>query len=305
MSTARRLLYSLLVLLIFLVGLELIGRLLPAIDNRTPFAPHRERGWTLPVGTTFMFSGFEVNINRLGMRSPEPAENPALRVLTLGDSSAFGHMLRDTETFSAALAQRTSTDVQNGAVPGYTCEQSRSRYREVVDELAPDILLVYTLHNDVRRITTADEVWLNRAAVLGIHRLLALGQRRLQARRQESRVSISKYRQCLNWLAAAQATRGGHTLLISPVNRTHFASHGVYDTQEEQPYRDAILEIAEQTSTFYLDLTEISWAEGSSADRMMHDEVHPTAAGHSLIAKRIQLTLTNSGLRWPRKGVPQ
>ena len=186
MTPARRLGFSLLILLVFLGGLEVLGRQLPANDNRTGFAAHPDRGWTLPSSTAFEFFGVPAHTNRLGLRSPEPEDEPSLRVVVLGDSTAFGHGVRDAETFSAQLAQRTGADVQNAGVPGYTCLQSADRYDDIAAALRPDILVVYTLHNDVRKLEAGDETWVNRSATSGISRLLSTGQRWLKVLEREA-----------------------------------------------------------------------------------------------------------------------
>ena len=307
MTTARRLLYTLAVLLVFLSGLEILGRLLPANDNRTAFAAHPVRGWTLPEHTTFSFFEVPATTNSLGLRSAEPQDSPALRVLTLGDSSAFGHGVADGETFSAVLAQRTGADVQNGGVPGYTCVQSASRYQDVAGVLRPDILLVYTLHNDVRKITSDDEIWVNRAATLGVLRLLSTAQRWMKMRQGASRVTLEVFRRCLTGLIEAQQARAGSVLLIMPFEQKHLDARGtgVSGTQgmgHQRPYRDVLSELAEVHHLPFLNLTDTTWAGDHPTASLMLDSVHPTATGHRLIAAQILRTLAGSGVVWPRKG---
>lgn len=308
MLTARRLLFSLAVLVAFLGGVELLGRLLPANDNRTVFAAHPTRGWTLPESTTFEFFGVPATTNHLGLRSAAPQASPAVRVLTLGDSSAFGHGVDDAETFSAMLAKRTGADVQNGGVPGYTCVQSADRYRDLVDVLRPDILMLYTLHNDVRKITSEDEIWVNRAATLGILRLLSTAQRWLKMRRGDSRVTVAEYEACISGLIAAQQSRGGGLLLIAPFEQKHLEVRGTgvsgaKGMGHQRPYRDVLAALAETHSQPFLNLTDTSWAGDHPTASLMLDPVHPTATGHRLIATEIQRTLSEAGVSWPRKGV--
>lgn len=305
MTPARRLGFSLLILLVFLGGLELLGRLLPANDNRTNFAAHPERGWTLPISSSFEFFGARAQTNRLGLRSPEPQVDPALRVLVLGDSTVFGHGVEDGETFSAQLARRTGADVQNAGVPGYTCLQSADRYDDLAAVLAPDILIIYTLHNDVRKLTAGDEVWVNRSATSGMLRLLSTAQRWLKVRRGESRVSLSQYRRCLSRLTARQQQRGGQTLLIAPFDWRHLKRRGKAlgsGRGDQRPYRDILAEFEEQPGLTFLDLTDTAWAGDASSTVLMLDQVHPAAPGHQRIAAQIQQTLTSAGVQWPQDG---
>ena len=306
MTPARRLGYTLLILSVFLGGLEMLGRLLPSNDNRTGFAAHPDRGWTLPRSASLDFFGVPAQTNHLGLRSPEPVEQPSLRVVVLGDSTAFGHGVGDEETFSAQLALRTGADVQNAGVPGYTCLQSADRYHDIVAALLPDILVVYTLHNDVRKLDSEDEIWVNRAAVWGIMRLLTTAQRWLRVRRGESRVSLSQYRRCLSGLAARQQEHGGQTLVISPFDRRHldarFEERRAHGKGHQRPYRAVLAALAEQPGITLLDLTDTTWAGEESVEVLMLDAVHPAAAGHQRIAAQIEDSLAVAGVQWPQDG---
>jgi len=290
-----------------LLALEVAGNQLPSNDNRTPFAAHPERGWTLPASTTFQFVDVASTTNRLGLRSPEPATNPELRILTLGDSTTFGHGVQDHETFSARLAQDTGVDVQNGGVPGYTCLQSMNRYNEVVDHLNPDILLIYTLHNDVRKLVTADDIWVNRAATLGIFRLLSTVQRAIKIRRGASRVSVSAYRSCLTELIQMQDERGGRSLLLAPLEPKRTERHTrrpPRTRRAERRYQAALDEVAATQWVPLLDLTTTIWDSDPSSQTLMLDPVHPNVLGHQRVASAIRQTLTALGVSWPVRPSP-
>ena len=117
MSLSRRLGCSAAIFSGLLVGLEIAGRLLPVPSPPSELPAHPQRGWSLPVAQSFSFDGVPATTNSLGLRSPEPTQQPQLRILTLGDSSVFGHGVADDETFAAVLAARTGADVQNGGCP--------------------------------------------------------------------------------------------------------------------------------------------------------------------------------------------
>jgi hypothetical protein len=92
---------------------------------------------------------FTYRMNALGLRGPEVAvKSPnELRILVLGDSVAFGHGVEDSETFSARLAPRLSSDLGrsvtfgNGALPmNGEVDQVRD-LRRLKAPFAPDAVL--------------------------------------------------------------------------------------------------------------------------------------------------------------------
>lgn len=258
---------------------------------------HPRRGWTLPVATTFDFGGVPARTNHLGLRSPEPQVDAPLRVLTLGDSSAFGHGVLDNETFSAQLAHLLGMDVQNAGVPGYTCRQSADRYHDVVDVLAPDILLIYSLHNDARIIRT-DEAWMGAIPdTIGVLRLVASAATWIRIKRQIPRMTASEYEACLMDLIDSQAARGKKTLLITPVSIADFIpDYRAQDRPLVGDYFRAMDAVEDRTDAPLLELTDMRWAQGLSPDDLMIDPVHPNPQGHRLIAEWIYVGLFNSGL---------
>ena len=103
------------------------------------------RGTSLPLAT----------IDRRGFRasssSPPTASLP--RVLTLGDSFAFGHGVADHETFSALVQERSRgrLAVVNAAVPGYGVFQELSLLKRIVDDVVPRFVVVTVVEGDILR----------------------------------------------------------------------------------------------------------------------------------------------------------
>ncbi len=297
-SLPKRIGFSLGILLVLLLSLEVAGRLLPTPEVPIVLPAHPTRGWTLPVSASFTFAGVPATSNSLGLRSPEPQENPTLRILSLGDSTVFGHGVADGHTFSDVLAARTGADVQNAGVPGYTCRQSADRYREVVDALDPDILLIYSMHNDAR-VIRADESWLGAAVAhpIGVIRLASAAATWVRIQRGSSRMSIPEFQHCLKGLIAAQLARGGKTLLLTPISNADFDPSVDLSKQEGVgPFYGAIRQVAEQTDTLHLDLTDRRWSNKKEVGDLMLDEVHPTSFGHRLLARWIHAGLLSGGL---------
>ena len=278
-------------------GLELAGHALPAPVSPQILPAHPTRGWTLPADQTFSFGNIQARTNSLGLRSPEPEAEPSLRVLTLGDSSVFGDGVEDAETFSAVLAQRTGWDVQNGGVPGYTCRQSSERFAELVAVLEPDVLLIYSAHNDARVIRD-DEAWMGAIDhPIGLLRLASMGATWVRIQRQIPRMSLPEYRRCLHGLIDAQAGRDGQTMLITPVSKADF-QHWVDPLERELigPYFRTLFAVAEESETLLLNLLDQRWSQGQHADALLLDAVHPNAIGHNLIGKWIHAGLLSGGV---------
>ena len=279
-----------------LLMLELTGRLLPTPAPPLVLPAHPTRGWSLPVGQTFSFGGVQATTNSLGLRSPEPTADAPLRILTLGDSSVFGDGVADEETFSAVLAQRTGWDVQNGGVPGYTCAQSSDRYAELADVIQPDVLIIYSAHNDAR-VIRSDEAWMGAVEhPVGLLRLASLGATWVRIQRKIPRMSLREYRRCLSALLAAQAAAGGKSLLVTPVSKADFLKEDPLQRALIGPYFQVLAETAAATETPLLNLLDGRWSQGRHADALMLDPVHPNAVGHALIGKWMHAGLLTGGL---------
>ncbi len=280
-------------MVVLVAALEVGGRFIPEAKDRGSLIHHETRGWTTPENTTFFYANNSVTTNSLGLRSPEPTTAPNVwRILSLGDSSAFGHGVADHETYTAQLAARTGADVQNAGVPGYTCAQSLDRYKELVDRLQPHILLVYTLHNDIRVIESSDDFLLSRpTSKSGLVQLIALAQRYMLARKQKPRMSAEEYTACLKELVKTQRARGGSTIFMTPYSDRSFGAQesGIEDRGWRRKYTNAIKKVSKKSDSLHIDLHQLEWTKGASKHELLLDVVHPTAFGHKLVAEQIHL----------------
>jgi lysophospholipase L1-like esterase len=126
-------------------------------------APHPRRLWGLKPGAMVNF-GATAQIDDHGLRTA-PVQNRSLRILTLGDSSLFGHGLNDADTPHVLLAQAleargVEADVYCGAVPGYSTEQSLLLLAEHGNRIDPDLLILGSLWSDSMRDTVSDAEWI-------------------------------------------------------------------------------------------------------------------------------------------------
>lgn len=141
--------------------LEIVGRILlaPPPPNSFPgLSPneiaHDELLWHHQPG--FDDGGEDGPINNLGFRGPEISQTKSpgqFRILSLGESSSYGTGVGWQETYAYVLEKKINTqehDVQviNAGVRAWSTLQS-ARFLELkIDELQPDLVLVYHEVND-------------------------------------------------------------------------------------------------------------------------------------------------------------
>jgi len=112
--------------------------------------------------------GFPMRTNALGLRGgPVTREKPAgtLRVLCVGDSVTFGLGVEEPQIFVSLLAQRLNekvgggrrVEVINAAVPGWDGKDELLYLRDEGMQLAPDLVLLVFIPNDIPDLTTPEE----------------------------------------------------------------------------------------------------------------------------------------------------
>ncbi len=293
----RRGLAALLSAALALAALELLGRaLIPPPEPKPGFVSDPELGWALPVSAEYRWRDLPVRTNSLGLRGPEPGPPTGEDVLTAGDSSVFGDGVGQDETFSARLAALLGpgAQVQNAGVPGYTCPQTRALVARVAERYRPDRLVIYNLHSDLRAGRVGDAPYLGPLGGLGIGRLAAAAALWLRAGRPGS--DLEDYRGCLRQLAADQADRGGASVFVVPVDRIDLVP--ALSRYRDDParaamlerraaYRAAMAEVAAGSGSPCLELAPLFRASGMAPGEALLDEVHPSPAGHALIARAL------------------
>ena len=101
-------------------------------------------------------------INSDGFRSPEftiPMDTfpRAKRVLLLGDSFLFGIFLENDQTISAKIQQQLGADFEvfNLSIPGWGLDQMFQAYSKYVQQIQPDIVLLFYIDDDISRLVEA------------------------------------------------------------------------------------------------------------------------------------------------------
>ena len=139
---------------------------MPASNDPT-MADDSRLGWLPRVGPSPAFGApGGAWINRHHMRGPDlvtPKPNGERRVLVVGDSTVFGVMVADADTFLARTEASLRTidpgiHVLNGGVPGWSSFQSRRALETIWADTAPDLVVIASLWSDSRPADLPDAV---------------------------------------------------------------------------------------------------------------------------------------------------
>jgi hypothetical protein len=203
--------------------------------------PHPTRLWAPRAGTQRAFGGsFTITQDLLREVKLDGSE---LRIITLGDSSIFGHGIEDAWTLHGQLKkalamQSTSVEVLCGAIPGYSTEQSLRLLDEWGWDQNPDLLVIGNLWSDSARSPVSDREWyalyeapLSRMdrALLSVSQLWTLFRSQLSQETEtpveliferdpngNRRVALADYAANLDQLLQEAAERGVGAVLLSP-----------------------------------------------------------------------------------------
>jgi len=290
-----------------------------ASGGGTPLVEDESRGWALPPSKTLIQGDMTCRINSLGMRGPEPEPKGEadLRLLALGDSSVFGFGVKEEEVFvvqaAHSLAEALGRPVSwaNGAVPGHDSGQSLATLRLHGAKLAPDWVIIGSLWSDVyanfgpgpAESHPLQGPLRHLATYRAARRLLAPWLRTRKVRwidskedigttgGQGSRVALPQYLQNLKSLAIEARTQGAEVLFVALPAPMDFDRVPVPEAVQE--YRTAMKWVAEETDSPFVDGPALFRSEGADIGWFL-DQVHPSPAGHALLAQAIAHSLASS-----------
>ncbi|HZL99269.1 MAG TPA: GDSL-type esterase/lipase family protein, partial [Planctomycetota bacterium] len=241
------------------------------------------------------------------------------RIVALGSSSTFGYGVPPGDTWPSQLERllaRTGCRVEviNAGIPGGTAERLRWFFEGVLRPLDPDVVIVDLSFNDRSAGGAADERAHFRAmtttGIGAVERLVAgwVASRRerdfgayVQAmdgglpvaeedRERFSREPARRFQESLRDLAAACGAAGAKLVFVQEPLRAGLGSASLSD------YHAAIAGLGRELGAPVV----APQAELDAAQvPVFLDAVHPTPAGHAIIARAIAAALAEAGLGCP------
>ena len=282
---------------------------------------HPTRMWALSPGA-FELEGAGYTVGESGLRQAEEVGAPH-RVLTLGDSSIFGHGVSDGDTLHWALGDALGevgvvADVLCGGVPGYSTLQTQVLLEEAGWDLAPDLLVVGGLWSDNNQDFFEDAAWLEALArpawqleyfLDRSHAWRWLRRRtappgepeikiswiREPTQTKGRRVALSRYARALDEILLEAAERDVGVVVLAPSNRARLRQdRGPHPWDD---YFAAMEKVASRRGALWIDASDGLRSAGLEPDEAFLDEMHPTGDGNRAIAAELAQGLARAG--WP------
>jgi lysophospholipase L1-like esterase len=240
-------------------------------------------GYELVPHCTGVLFDTPLTTNGLGLRGPEPSDEPVTRVLAIGDSCTFGYHVREEESYPAVLGRLLAArgdgrryEVLNAGVPGYTSHHGLEYLIARGLALAPAVVIAGFQFNDAfpggdiaeelesrrrhRTFVRIDEFLL---AHVRLYRWLRMSP--LSEAAKPPRVSVERYRENLKEIVARARAAGARVILID------------WQLGPLRLYRETVASVAAE-----LDVPLVRYA-GPRLDGW----VHPTAEGYARLAAEL------------------
>jgi len=300
-------------LLIAEVALRVLDPVRPA--DRVEFMVDQEAYWRVRPNQADRGQP-TVTVNAQGFRDIEdvgPPENGQRRIFSLGDSYSWGFGVGDSETYASQLEEMSQgrLDVINGGTPGWGAFQFKVRLERWIDELDPDVVVVFLNTADILRQPYSnpeqEREFLRRSALRNnirrFSKIITVSYRLLERYRLQQ-----QNRQVANAVPMGNAGSGVRPELYArlleadtqrlaemvALTRARGASFVLVAWPQRIPETDAFLEamqaFAESQNIQYVDLSSTLQANSYDAYTLPSDH-HPSAFGHRLIAERLLAVL--------------
>jgi hypothetical protein len=307
-------------------------------DQSTVMAPHPTRLWAPREGPHTAFGGsFRINSDLL-RAVPTGGQGP--RIITLGDSSIFGHGLEDEWTLHArlqtSLAEAGQTSqVLSGGIPGYSTEQSLRLMAEWGWKQKPSLLVIGNLWSDGARSSVPDREWYERYGSISSRMdrtLMEWSQlwtwMRTTSSEQtetpikliferspegERRVPLGEYAQNLDRLLQQAAEHSVSAVFLSPCHEKLLNDPELYTGLQSTGYFGVMNAVASHRGVpivrgcDVLRLAGIERREVAFVQMDPHrpelgnDPLHPSGNSNSAYASAITMVLIEAG--WPTQGL--
>ena len=271
--------------------------------------------WRQPFGVRDTH-GVQVRINALGMRGPElrPKKPNECRVVSLGDSSVFGFLVSEEESYtSVACAAHECTPLLL-ASPGYSTVQSLVWLEQTGTVLEPDWIWIGNLWSDqsivgfqdkdlVRDYSVFRRRWqwrllsvLRQSVLFNQTRLFFIGDSK-RARRDVAwqndwnqsdqglpRVPIKDYAENIAALVTLSQSLGAQVAFVGLSKQSEL--EGGHDDLANQ-YRSVLMRAAELANAPYIDAKTVWQHSGLSSEELFSDFLHPSAKGHQVLGEAL------------------
>lgn len=320
MSVFRKLLYSGVMMFLFLFCVEFILRIIsfppkPQQWSLLGLGPDPTlRGSWLPLpGATCQGRNHAFQFNHMGYRGADFDQTPTdgvFRVVCIGDSVAMGYEVDGDSTFCDVLGRTLGRHLQrrvesiNAGVVGFSSFQGLHELQTRVLKLHPNLVVLTFAWNDHSPAWTVNpenlpdkEYFGNRLYAIRLYALVRGEMNQLRTRFSANhqnqpvvlRVSVEDYKKNLEQMVQILRTNG-----IIPVLMTEPCTLNVHtglkpdiveNEKRQQAYDVAVLEVARSTGELCVDVIPIF--EKHQGERLFLDTAHPTRMGHSLIGSEL------------------
>lgn len=271
--------------------------------------------WKLSPSLNGVRGGKYVYTNSHGFRSPElPMKKPPgqIRIMILGDSSAFGFRVKNKETFGAVTVRLLrkkyhGKDIRliNASVAGWTTYQARVFMKEKGWKFSPDIIII-AFNDDSQDEWEEDADRAPSPQIMPLMKLLYRSHIYLSAKKlilnasimsdaskvvnppeknARKRVSPKQFRANFDYIIDGALGRGAKVIAVSmPVQQ----SAGYFSN-----YRNIQKKAVEEEDFPFIDLMEEFQKYPES--EVFIDLMHPTVKGHRIIGEKLYELIVNTG----------
>lgn len=303
-----------------LIGLEIILRLF-GYGSYVLYQPDPQLLWVPVPGSRKITetNHLPITINAEGFRYPQdlaPKHEGQYRVMTFGDSVTMGWGVGDDSTYSAVLEKLLTADgcpgkqvqVIDAGVNAYPNALAAQRLKKSIDDnYQPDaVVLAYSFNTGFEPLAELKgkdrEQLLHRVEMKSVARHIALYNFVIEDLLRE--VMYYRFRELLiqgSWDTAKQhqvIDVNQFTAGLTQAKRSADDHHAQLillllgsegETSPAHPYQKAMQQFAQQNNVPIVDM--ISLLSARDQKGLFMDHVHPTAAGHALIAQQLAGTL--------------
>ncbi len=306
-----------------LLAAELLARLylFATAGEGRMLTPDPGRLWRLGPPNV---SGQHYSVDDDGFRaSAVEAAADAPLILTLGDSSVFGHAVDDGEAIhdgmqASLAALGVSARVRTLAVPGYSTVQTLRVMDELGWALQPRVLVIGSLWSDSTLDVVRDldlyaayahpvariELLLTNLSLFRVTRRTLNGLRGLPAERTISwpqpgdtglrRVPVQDYAANMEFMVS-QAQERGIGVVILALASNAMTGRGRDSSDPAYPYQDVQYRVADAHNLPYVDMVRVFRSSGMTLNQLYGDDLHPSGTGSTLLGQAIASALVETG----------